>query len=266
MANGTGNQRALITGASSGIGLALSKRLAGRGIEVWLAARRLELLEKLVAEINAAGGKAHALQLDVAQVDATHERLTALDQESGGIDLVIANAGVGGEGGSATVLNTTWKDTKNLINVNLLGAAATLDPFVRPMVARGHGQLVGVSSIAARLPIPRGAPYGASKAGLTFLLESMDVELRPLGVPVTIVEPGFVRTPMSDQLTDPRPFLVEVEEAAAIIDRGIQAQARMIRFPWILGAISSSTNVLPRVLSAPIIRTATKPKALPPKG
>ena len=260
-------QRALLTGASSGIGYELAKRLAARGIEVWVAARRAELLAKLVEEIAAAGGKAHALALDVARHDETHDTLLALDAQVGGIDLVIANAGLGGERGSRTVLETGWAEVRDLFQVNLLGAAATLTPFIKPMVARGGGHLVGVSSLAARLPIPRGAPYGASKAGLTFLLESMDVELRPLGIPVTVVEPGFVRTAMSDQLVnDPRPFLVEVDEAARLIDLGIQRESRMIRFPWILGAVSSSTNMLPRALSAPIIRGATKPKALPAKS
>jgi short-subunit dehydrogenase len=260
-------QRALLTGASSGIGYALAKRLALRGVEVWVAARRADLLAKLVEEIVAAGGKAHALALDVSRHDETHDALLALDAEVGGIDLVIANAGLGGERGARTVCETSWAEVRDLFQVNLLGAAATLTPFVKPMVARGKGHLVGVSSIAARLPIPRGAPYGASKAGLTFLLESMDIELRPMGIPVTVVEPGFVRTPMSDQLVnDPRPFLVEVEDAARYIDLGIQRGVRMVRFPWILGAISSSTSVLPRALSAPLIRGATKPKALVAKN
>jgi len=255
-------QRALVTGASSGIGYALCKKLAARGVEVWVSARRQELLDKLVGEITAAGGKAHPFVLDVSRADETHDKLLKLDAESGGIDLVVANAGLGGERGARTVVETGWNEVRDLFQVNLLGAAATLTPFVKPMVERGRGHLVGVSSIAARLPIPRGAPYGASKAGLTFLLESMDIELRALGVPVTVVEPGFVRTPMSDQLVnDPRPFLVEVDQAAEIIDRGIQRQARMIRFPWILGAISSSTNALPRMVSAPLIRSATKPRA-----
>lgn len=254
-------KRALVTGASSGIGLALCKRLAARGIEVWVAARRKALLDALVDEIAAAGGKAHAVVLDVGDANATHDALLALDSEVGGIDLVVANAGLGGEPASRTVVETEWSDTRDLFQVNLLGSAATLTPFIKPMVARGHGHLVGVSSVAARLPIPRGAPYGASKAALTFWLESMDVELRALGVPVTVVEPGFVRTPMSDQLvSDPKPFLVEVDDAAAIIERGLKRRARMIRFPWVLGAISSSTNALPRALTSPLIRRVTKPR------
>jgi short-subunit dehydrogenase len=251
-------RRALITGASSGIGAALAVRLASRGIEVWCAARRADALATVVQQIEAAGGKAHPLVLDVANADATAARLTALDTEVGGIDLAIANAGLGGTRGSRPVLSTTWEDTRDLLQVNLLGAAATLVPFAKPMAERGHGQLVGVSSIAADLPIPRGAPYGASKAGLTFLLESMDIELRPRGVAVTIVHPGFVRTPMSNQLTDPKPFLVELDAAVDAIDSGIRRRARMVRFPWALGALSLGTRALPRALAAPLINLATK--------
>jgi short-subunit dehydrogenase len=253
-------RRALVTGASSGIGAGLAQQLAKRGLEVWCAARRAEALAEVVGKIERAGGKAHALVLDVAQVDATAARLAQLDQEVGGLDLVVANAGLGGSRATGTVLETRWEDTRDLFQVNLLGAAATLSPFIKPMADRGFGQLVGISSIAADLPIPRGAPYGASKAGLSFWLESLDIELRPRGVAVTVVHPGFVRTPMSDQVRDPMPFRVELDRAVEIIDAGIQERARMVRFPWVLGAISRSTRALPRFLSAPLVYQATKPR------
>src|SRR6185437_15058759 len=115
-------QKALVTGASSGIGYALCKRLASRGVEVWVSARRAELLEKLVGEINAAGGKAHALALDVSRYDETHDKLLQLDRDSGGIDLVVANAGLGGERGARSVVETGWAEVRDLFQVNLLGA------------------------------------------------------------------------------------------------------------------------------------------------
>lgn len=250
--------RALVTGASSGIGAALSRRLGARGIEVWLAARRMELLEAEVARIQAAGGRAHALALDVSDAEATVKRLTALDEETGGIDLVVANAGIGGERGAQQISRCSWADVRDLFQVNLLGATATLVPFIPRMLARGHGQLVGVSSIAADCPGPRHAPYGASKAALTFFLEAADMELRPKGVAVTVVHPGFVRTPMTATIKDPMPFLVEVEDAAAIIDRGIRRRARMVRFPWPLGALARFGNALPRAARAALLRAATR--------
>jgi short-subunit dehydrogenase len=255
-------KRALVTGASSGIGLALARRLASRGLEVWLAARRLEVLEAEVAAINAAGGRAHALVLDVANVDATVARLTALDVETGGIDLVVANAGMAGSRGAIPLPDCAWPDVRDMLHTNMLGAAATIYPFIAPMLQRGHGQLVGISSLGADLPVARAASYGASKAGLTFWLESADLELRSKGVPVTIVHPGFVKTPASDQLEGltPMPFKVSAERAAIIIDRGIQRRARMVRFPWILGALARFVASLPRWLTSPLIRLTSAPR------
>jgi short-subunit dehydrogenase len=247
-------RRALVTGASSGIGAALARRLAARGVEVWLAARRADALEAEVAAITKAGGRAHVLVLDVSDHAATASRLALLDEETGGIDLVVANAG----GGKAELLaHTRWTDVRATFELNLVGGANTLMAFIPGMLARGHGQLVGISSIAAELPNPRGASYGAAKAGFTYFLESADMELRPRGIPVTIVHPGFVRTPAHDKTTFPLPFIVELERAAEIIDRGIARGARLVRFPWILSFVSRFTAWLPRAIMAPLIRRAT---------
>ncbi len=249
-------KRALITGASSGIGLHLARRLAKRGIEVWLAARRVELLTQEVDAINAAGGRAHAIVLDIADVDTTVEKLAALDSEVGGFDLVVANAGMAGKRGAIPLPECSWADVRDMLHTNLIGSVATIYPFVKPMVARGRGHLVAVSSISADCPIARGAPYGASKKGLSFFLESADLELRARGVAVTIVHPGFTKTAATDELQGlaPMPFMVPVERAARIIERGIDRKSRMVRFPWILGFVARVTAALPRWIMAPLIR------------
>ncbi len=263
MAERQNPQRALITGASSGMGAALAERLARRGIEVWLVARRAELLAQRVEKIRAAGGRAHALALDVNDADATFARLRQLDEEVGGIDLVVANAGVGGARGGQNLAASSWPDVKDFIQINFLGAVATLTPFIAPMVKRGHGHLVGVSSVAADLPTPRVAAYGSGKAGLTFFLEAADIELRPRGVDVTIIHPGFVATPMINDLNDPMPFLVSEQRATDIIDRAIQRRSRMVRFPWILGAVSRLTAALPRGVMSPFILRVTAARDRP---
>jgi short-subunit dehydrogenase len=252
--------RALITGASSGMGAALGRLLAARGVEVWLAARRADKLAEEVAAIAAAGGRAHALTLDVADIDATVARLERLDDEVGGIDLVVANAGTGGVKGSVPMSRCPWPDVRDLFQVNLMGAVATVTPFMSRMAARGHGQIVGISSLAADMPNPRSAPYGASKAGFTYFLASADIELRPRGVAITIVHPGFVQTPMLAELTEANertPMALTTEQAARIIDRGIQRRARLIRFPWALGFASRFASALPRSLSDGLVRAVT---------
>jgi short-subunit dehydrogenase len=260
-------ERALVTGASSGIGLHLARRLAARGLEVWLAARRAELLNQEVDAIRKTGGRAHALVLDVADADATFEKLTALDRDAGGIDLVVANAGLAGARGAIPLDRCSWADVRDILHTNLIGAAATLHPFIAPMLARGHGHLVGVSSVNADCPIARAAPYGASKAGLTFFLESADIELRARGIAVTIIHPGFTKTAATDELQGQAnmPFMVPVERAARIIDRAIARRARIVRFPWILGAIARLSSWLPRAIMRPAIRRTTGERAaLPP--
>jgi len=249
-------KRALVTGASSGMGLYLARRLAARGLEVWLAARREDLLTKEVAAIVAAGGRAHALVLDIADADGTVEKLTKLDIDSGGIDLVVANAGLVGARGAIPLPECAWADVRDLLHVNLVGSAATIYPFIKPMLARGHGHFVGVSSVSADCPIARSAAYGASKAGLTFLLESADIELRHAGIDVTIIHPGFVKTAATDSLVGigPMPFMVPVEKAAKIIDRAIMRRSRLVRFPWIMGFVARLTAWLPRAIMRPLIR------------
>ena len=127
------------------------------------------------------------------------------------------------------------------------------------MVARGRGHLVGISSVAADCPIARSAAYGASKAGLTFFLESADIELRALGVDVTIIHPGFVSTPAGDELigTAPRPFLMSAEKMAHIVDRAIRRRARIVRTPWVLGAVARMSAWLPRFIMRPLIRATS---------
>lgn len=250
--------KALVTGASSGIGAALARRFAGRGVEVWLAARRASLLDAQVAAIVAAGGRAHPLALDVTDADATYTRLGKLDEEVGGIDLVVANAGTGGEG-LRLPAEATFASTREVLNVNLLGAIATLAPFIPRMVARGQGHLVGISSIAALIVNPAGAVYSASKAGLSTYLESIDIDLRPRGVAVTCIEPGFIATDAAKQANGDRmPLLLSIERGVEIIDRAIVRRARMCRFPWLTGAVARTLTALPRGVRAPIVRKATK--------
>ena len=107
---------------------------------------------------------------------------------------------------------------------------------------------------------PGWSHYGASKAGLTYFLESADIELRPRGIAVTIVHPGFTKTAATDELVGkaPMPFLVPIEKAARLIDRGIRRRARMVRFPFLLGLVGRLVASLPRFLVAHLIYKATR--------
>lgn len=235
---------ALITGASSGIGAALALRLAARGYEVHLAARRRDALARACEEIRAAGGKAQVFELDVSRPEEAHERVARRDAEVGGFELVVANAGIGGK--SAPAARLAFSDVRAVMETNLLGAIATLLPVIPGMVERKRGHLVGVSSLAAEIPLPSAVDYGTSKAAFSFYLESTAADLAPRGVDVTIVHPGFVRTPLTDKNDFKMPFMVELEDAAKIIDDGIARKRRFVRFPFPLALAIGAGRTLPR--------------------
>jgi short-subunit dehydrogenase len=243
--------KALVTGASSGIGAKLAERLAARGYETWVAARRRAALDEVVADIGAHGGRAHAFVLDVSQPEAAEARVAELDREVGGFDLVIANAGIGEA--ATPVSELALADVRRFVETNLMGALATLLPSMRSMVARKSGHLVGISSLAAEIAMPVAAAYGTSKAALSFFLQSAALDLASHGVSVTDVHPGFVRTPLTDKNTFKMPFMVELDDAVKIIDRGIAQKKRVVRFPLALTSAISGSSVLPHGLKRAIM-------------
>ncbi len=233
---------AFVTGASSGIGFELSKRLAKEGVEVGIAARREEELRKLEREIAEQGGRARVYPLDVADVGATTRALERADEEMGGIDLVVANAGVGNHRWSGKL---RYEDCAPVIAVNVQGAVATLTALLPKMVERKRGHLVGISSLAQYRGMPNGATYSASKAFLSHFLEGIRIDLRGTGVAVTDVRPGFVRTPMTAPSPYPMPFMIGVDEAVESIVRGIRASSAIVAFPWQLATIMRAGTLMP---------------------
>lgn len=244
--------RALVTGASSGIGRALSQRLAARGYEVWVSARRAPELEALVREIEAASGRASVLTLDVSKPEEAEKKVAALDAEVGGFDLVVANAGIGGDQQPAS--KQSLAGCRATIETNYLGALAVMLPVIPSMIERRRGHIVGVTSLAGEISLPAAVDYGTSKCALSFYLASAAPDLEPLGVSVTDVRPGFVKTPLTDKNEFAMPFLVALEDAARIIDEGIAKKKRVVRFPLPLALGISSGNLLPTGLRNAIIR------------
>lgn len=246
--------RALVTGASSGIGAALARKLAARGVEVWLAARRRALLDEQVAAIAAAGGRAHAVVLDVCGADAADE-VSRLDDAIGGIDLVVANAGIGVPDDGPHTLK--YEDVKRVFDTNLHGSLAAIVPLLSRMAARRRGHVVAISSIIAQIPLSKGAPYAASKAALSFFVDAIRPAMAAHGVAVTLVHPGFVKTPMTDANDFPMPFMVGVDDAADRIDRAIRRRRGFVAFPWPLRALIALGNLAPASLRhAVVVRAA----------
>jgi NADP-dependent 3-hydroxy acid dehydrogenase YdfG len=231
---------ALVTGASSGLGRGLALWLTRRGVKVWAAARRTEQLEALRAE---AGELLQPLRLDVSDAAATFEQVRALDGQSGGLDLVIANAGVG-EKTSARELD--FASVNRMIQVNVAGASATLCGALPGMVARRRGHLVGISSMAGLLAFPGSSTYCASKAYLKMFLDGLRLDVTRYGIDVTSIHPGFVKSEMTDRNEkQAMPFLMETAPAIELMGRAMVQRRQQLRFPWQIGAMVRLAGALP---------------------
>jgi short-subunit dehydrogenase len=252
-------RRVLLTGASSGIGAALAQELGRRGAHLWLAARRAERLAALVDEIGAAGGTAAAVALDVSDAAACARVVTGLDDDVGGFDIVVANAGVGGR--TTDVWKMQVDDAAEVVGTNLTGALATILPLLPRMRDRGRGHVVGISSQAADIKQPQGAVYGATKAGFSFFLDSVAPELLQHGIATTIVHPGFVKSEMTAKNRFPMPFLVETDDAARQIADAIDARRRWLRFPWQISAAITVASLIPGSVRAAITRRSLPPSS-----
>jgi short-subunit dehydrogenase len=242
--------RALVTGASSGIGRALAVSLGRRGAAVVLVARRREALEAAAAEVRAAGAEARVLVLDVADTRATVAAVRAADTEAP-IDLVVAAAGAGARAGAAP---HGWEALEEAAHTNFCGAACTLTALAERMAERGSGHLVGVSSIAALGALPAAAAYCAPKAGLSMLLECLRLDLAPAGVAVTAVHAGFVDTPMVAARAGAMPGLVTAPEAAERIVHALARRPARIDFPLPLALAARAAAHLPGPLRDRILR------------
>lgn len=234
-------RRALVTGASSGIGRAIAGALARRDVEVILAARRRNLLAAVAAEL---GKRARVVPLDLFDPDDAVATIRALDDERP-IDLVIANAGVGPDLG---VDPSSWEAIRGPCRVNFTGAAATLTALLPRMIARRRGHLVGVSSIAALGALPKSAAYCAPKAGLSMLLDCLRLDAEPHGVAVTAVHLGFVDTPMVAHREGPMPQAMSATVAAERIVRALARRPPRIDLPRSLALAARLASLLPHPL------------------
>lgn len=244
-----------LTGASSGIGRALALGLAQPGNHLILVARRAALLDELAAVVRARGAEAETLALDVGRTDDLVAAMRAADDVHP-IDLVIANAGAGPPRGSDPL---SWEALAPSATTSFVAAAATVTALLPRMVARGAGHVVGVSSLSAiGGPLPKAAPYVASKAGLTMLLDCLRLDAAPSGVAVTAVHPGFVDTDMTRGADHPLPFLWSAERAADHILARLPSRPARIDFPAPLVWTIRAAQLLPRPLYDRIVRATRR--------
>ncbi|MEE9327495.1 MAG: SDR family NAD(P)-dependent oxidoreductase [Cocleimonas sp.] len=237
----------LITGASSGIGSALAVRLANSESRLILLARNEQRLQTTAQACEQKQAETTIHSIDISETKKLQTLIEKIDIEFP-IDLIICNAGVAhsiGKKGKAE----EWQDICNIIDTNVYGVLASLNPLISRMQQRKSGQIVIVSSLAAYYGMALTPTYCASKAAVKAYGESLLAWLKPDGIKVNIVYPGFVKSPMSDRFPASRPFLVSAEKAADIIAKGIAKNKPSISFPfplnlgmWFLGALPTRVS------------------------
>ncbi len=232
-----------ITGASSGIGAALASEFATRGACLGLAARRRDALDVVAAALP---GKHHQYIVDVTDRNALIDAARTFDAAVGGVDIVIANAGI-----SVGVKTEFYEDLEQFARVmdtNVLAMATTFHPFIAGMKARRRGTLVGIASVAGVRGLPGSEAYCASKAAAIVYCESLRVDMARYGIKVVTISPGFIRTSMTKKNPYRMPFLMNVDAFAERAADAIIAGVRYRTIPWQMGWITMLLRLMPRWL------------------
>jgi short-subunit dehydrogenase len=218
----------LITGASSGIGYARAERLSKEDCKLAVIARRIDKLEAFKAKFKRPANEIIPLYCDVTNKENVYSVTETILNRFGEIDIAILNAGTSSR---LDVKDFSSSVGEEIMSVNLISNFYFLEKLIPHFINKKSGMIVGVSSLADVRGFPRSAFYNASKAGATRLYESLRIELKPYGIKVITVRPGFVKTPMTDKNEFYMPFMINADKAAGIILRGIIKEKRKIQFP-----------------------------------
>ena len=226
----------LITGASSGIGRALAALYAAPGVTLLLTGRNTGRLQETENLCRQKGATVATCAIGVTESAAFEKKILEWDRQHP-IDLVIANAGISGTG-----------NLYEILNINLTGTLNTVNPLIPRMIARGRGHIVLMSSLAGFRGLPTAPAYSVSKVAVRAYGDALRPLLKKSGIAVSTIFPGFVKTPLTDVNTFPMPFLMEADQAAALIKRGIDAKKTSIAFPWQMHVLCWLLGVMPRSL------------------
>jgi short-subunit dehydrogenase len=244
--NMPGQGLVFITGASSGIGQALALRYQQAGFRLALVARRSEAIEAWAVELGLAPDSYAVYGADVADTDSIVAAAQACIARQGLPDVVIANAGI-----SIGIDSAQREDINAMAQVfatNNIGLAASFQPFIQAMRARGSGRLVGIASVAGIRGLPGHAAYCASKAAVISYCEALRGELRGTGVQVITIAPGYVDTPLTRKNRYPMPFLMQASTFAEQAYQAITAGDSYRVIPWQMGVVSKLMRLIPNAL------------------
>jgi len=245
-----------ITGGSSGIGAETALQYAQAGSRVAISARGIDKLEDTAKKADELEGSISAYACDVTNPEELTTAFDSIVQDFKTVDLVIFNAG--------TYKQTPAEDDFSIepyqqsIDINYIGVINCLATVIPHMKKNGSGKIAIVSSLAGFSGLPNSAAYGASKAALINLCETLKIDLMRYGISVHLITPGFVRTPMTDVNEFPMPFLMEPEDAASAIIQGLEKNKFLIAFPLSFALILRILRLLPYPLYFPLVKRLTK--------
>ena len=247
---------AWVTGASDGIGRAVVLLLAEQGFTVYASARSKDKLEDMASGF-AGQGKIIPVPLNVSNKKACIACVKKIVRESGNLAMCILNAGIFIPMHARTM---TFDDFEKTIDVNLVGTINGLLPAVQAMQKSGKGQIAIVSSTAGYGGLPKSAAYGATKAALINLAESLKFDLDQMNIKIQLVNPGFVKTPATDKNDFPMPFLMPVDKAAERTVEGLKTSSFEVTFPRRFTWMMKFVNLLPYSAYFAIVRKITGKK------
>ncbi len=240
---------AWITGASSGLGAALANSYSADGAQVALTARSRDRLDACAAALPTPGnGSVHPA--DVTRRDELSDAISAIENTAP-IDLAILNAGTY----TPTSLDE-WNTAsiRDLFETNFFSVTTSIELLLPYMRARGRGHIAVVASVAGDIGLPYAASYSASKAALNRICQSLRPELEREGIRISVINPGFVRTPLTSLNTFPMPFLIDADRAANIIRDKLARGHFEIRFPWRMSVAMRLLAALPPSLTLLLTR------------
>ncbi|MGB1876661.1 MAG: SDR family NAD(P)-dependent oxidoreductase [Rhodospirillaceae bacterium] len=246
-----------ITGAGKGIGKAVALAYAAHGWSVAVSARTESDLAAVSKEALDAKlpGKIVGFPLDVIDHDAVKQTFKSIEADLGQIDQIIFNAGTHAP---TPPTELSVQPFRTLMEVNYMGSVNGLDAVLPTLIDRKSGHVAIVASVAGYSGLPNAAAYGATKAALINMCESLKTQLDAFGVTISVINPGFVRTPLTDQNEFPMPFLMEPEDAAQAVFAGMEKGKFEISFPTPFVLILKFLRLLPYWLYFPLVKKMTK--------